>query len=209
VGIGLTTTFEDLLTQAKDLAASGRRQLLGIAGTPGAGKSTLATRLADQLGPLACLVPMEGFRLSKRALQRTEQPPLPGSPDSYDVDGYVSLLRRIRQQQDPVVWAPAFDRAAGGPVAAAVPVPRDVPLVITEGCYLLVEDSPWAVVGSLLDVVWYLDVEGTDRTERLVRRHVTYGKDPIEARSWVARVDRHHTDLTEPTFWRADRVIRL
>ena len=47
---------------------SGSRRMLGIAGAPGAGKSTLAARLAEQLGTQAVLVPMDGFHLADVAL---------------------------------------------------------------------------------------------------------------------------------------------
>ncbi|WP_197358383.1 ATP-binding protein, partial [Streptomyces clavuligerus] len=47
-----------LLERALALAGRGRRAVLGIAGPPGAGKSTLAERLVTALGGRAVLVPM-------------------------------------------------------------------------------------------------------------------------------------------------------
>ena len=55
-----------------------------------------------------------------------------------------------------MVYAPEFLREIEEPIAGAVAVPRDVPLVITEGNYLLVDDGPWAEVRPLLDEAWFV-----------------------------------------------------
>ena len=56
-----------LLRHAEDLLAKGGRRLLGLAGAPGGGKSTLAGLLADALGERAVVVPMDGFHQIGRA----------------------------------------------------------------------------------------------------------------------------------------------
>jgi pantothenate kinase len=55
------------------------------------------------------------------------------------------------------VSAPEFRREIEEPIACAVPVLRDLPLVVTEGSYLLVDSPPWRPVAELLDEAWYLD----------------------------------------------------
>ncbi|MDQ1664002.1 MAG: hypothetical protein QOH75_33, partial [Actinomycetota bacterium] len=57
----LLTDWDSVLAAARELGAGERRALLGIAGAPGAGKSTLAERLVSDLGPAAAVVPMDGF----------------------------------------------------------------------------------------------------------------------------------------------------
>lgn len=199
----------DLTARAHRLARTGRRLVLGIAGPPGAGKSTLAARITDALGPLAVLVPMDGFHLAQAELARLGRAGRKGAPDTFDAAGYVALLHRLRAPEPgTVVYAPAFDRSLEEPVAGAVPVPPDVPLVITEGNYLLYGEGPWAPVRGLLDEAWYLDPGDAVRVPRLVARHVRYGKDRAEAERWVARSDEANARLVAAGRDRADLVVR-
>ena len=46
------------------------RVILGIAGAPGAGKSTIAELLVARLGPTAALLPMDGYHLPRAELVR-------------------------------------------------------------------------------------------------------------------------------------------
>lgn len=140
----------------EDLVAAiprGRRFLLGIAGPPGAGKSTLAQEVVDRLGDGAVLVPMDGFHLADEALARLGLADRKGAPDTFDAAGYVALLRRLRDQQDEVVWAPAFRRELELAEAGVIAVDRSVEVVVTEGNYLLC-DGPFAPVRGLLDQTW-------------------------------------------------------
>jgi pantothenate kinase len=205
VGVG----FDELLEQARALIVPGRRRILGITGAPGAGKSTLAERLAAALGKDCRLVQMDGFHLAQAELERLGRADRKGAPDTFDAEGFAALLRRLRSREDDVVYAPAFDRALEEPIAGVVPVPRDTPLVITEGNYLLVGDVPWAGVGLLLDVVWYLDVDEAVRLDRLVARHVAFGKAPQVARAWAEGSDQRNATVIEATRGEADQVVRL
>src|SRR5438067_2220717 len=134
----------ECIARAMALLASGGRRVLGIAGAPGSGKSTLARAVADSLGEQAVVVPMDGFHLANAELARLGRAARKGAPDTFDAAGYVALLRRLRSA--PVtretVYAPAFRREIEEPVAGAIAVPPDVPLVITEGNYLLLHEAP-------------------------------------------------------------------
>jgi pantothenate kinase len=202
-------TLDELVEAAYRLVVPGQRRLLGITGAPGAGKSTLAEALVTALGDLCRLVPMDGFHLAQAELERLGRAGRKGAPDTFDAEGYAALLRRLRSGEDDVVYAPLFDRALEEPIAGALPVPRDVPLIITEGNYLLVDEAPWAGVGPLLDVVWYLDVAEPVRLERLVARHVTFGKAPDAAKSWALGSDQRNAEVIEATRGLADRVVQL
>ncbi|MEV7844687.1 nucleoside/nucleotide kinase family protein [Streptomyces cyaneofuscatus] len=196
--------------RAHRLAQAGGRRILGIAGPPGAGKSTVAQRLAEALEGRAALVPMDGFHLAGAELDRLGRADRKGAPDTFDAAGYAALLRRLRDPDpDHAVYAPAFDRALEEPVAGALAVPPDVPLVITEGNYLLLDEGPWAPVRGLLDEVWFLDLDQEVRVRRLVERHVRYGKPPAYARAWVERSDEANARLVESGRGRADVVVRL
>jgi pantothenate kinase len=100
---------------------------LAIVGAPGSGKSTLADRLAQRLGEDAVVVPMDGFHLSDQELTRLGRRERKGAPDTFDVAGYISLLRRLREDQSTTVYAPEFNREAEMSVAGAIPIQPQVP----------------------------------------------------------------------------------
>jgi pantothenate kinase len=198
-----------LVDRARALARAGGRRLLGVAGAPGSGKSTVASALVAALGADAVLVPMDGFHLAGAELRRLGRADRKGAPDTFDAAGYVALLRRLRARSPEVVYAPTFDRHLEEPLAGAVPVPPDVPLVVTEGNYLLHDDAGWAPVRAELDEVWFVDVDDALRVERLIRRHVEHGRTPEAAREWVLRSDEANARLVAATRDRADLVVRL
>ncbi|MET9697243.1 nucleoside/nucleotide kinase family protein [Streptomyces sp. NPDC006529] len=201
-------TMTGLVTRARPLVAAGRRRILGIAGPPGAGKSTLAARLAEALGPdAAVVVPMDGFHLAQGELERLGLADRKGAPDTFDVAGYVALLRRLRAPGEATVYAPAFDRGLEQPIAGSVPVAASVPLVITEGNYLLHDAGGWGSVRPLLDEAWYLAPDEALRVGRLVDRHVRHGRDPAQARAWVLRSDEANARLVALGRDRADLVL--
>jgi pantothenate kinase len=195
--------------RARRLAAGGRR-VLGIAGAPGGGKSTLAHGIVDALGPdTARLVGMDGFHLAQAELERLGRADRKGAVDTFDAAGYVALLRRLRAGDEAVVYAPEFHREIEEPIACAVPVPREVPLVVTEGNYLLVGDGEWAGVRDLLDEAWFVETDDARRREWLIARHIAFGKDPAYARDWVLRSDERNAELVAATRDRADLVVRV
>jgi pantothenate kinase len=185
------------------------RALIGVAGPPGAGKSTLAERLVTAVGPAAALVPMDGFHLADAALDRLGLRARKGAPETFDGWGYLALLRRLAVETDHPVWAPDFERTLEQPVAGSIPVDPEVRLVVTEGNYLLLERPPWPQVRAALGEVWYVEADASVRLERLLARHVAFGKSPAEARAWVAAVDEPNARLVERSRDAADLVVRL
>ena len=106
---------------------------------------------------------MDGFHLANSELARLGRADRKGAPDIFDVDGYVALLNRLRRPGDAPIYAPVFNRGIEEPIGSAVSVPADVPLVITEGSYLLLDDHGWGAVRDCLDEVWFLDVDSAVR----------------------------------------------
>jgi pantothenate kinase len=202
-------TVDDALARARRLAAGGARAVLGIAGPPGAGKSTLAEYVAADLGARARIVGMDGFHLAQRELVRLGREDRKGAIDTFDVAGYVALLRRMRDPSEEVVYAPAFRRDLEEPIGSAVPVGSDVPLVITEGNYLLVPDGPWGAVRGLLDEAWYVTTPPETRRRRLIERHVAFGRAPEAARAWALGPDERNAQLIERTSDRADHLVHV
>ncbi|MEU7526171.1 nucleoside/nucleotide kinase family protein [Saccharothrix sp. NPDC042600] len=183
--------FDDLVDRARRLAEPGERRLLGIGGAPGSGKSTLARRLVDALGSSAALVEMDGFHLAQKELDRLGIADRKGAPDTFDIPGYVDLLGRLKACGPDVVYAPEFRREIEEPVACAVPVSPDVPLVVTEGNYLLMQYDKWKRVRVVLDEAWFLMIDEDLRVSRLIDRHVRYGRSVEDARERVLNGTDH------------------
>ncbi|MEV1285738.1 nucleoside/nucleotide kinase family protein [Micromonospora sp. NPDC049679] len=207
--MGATLTPGELVARARALADAGPRQLLGIVGAPGSGKSSLAAELVAALGPAAALVPMDGFHLAEAELHRLGRHDRKGAIDTFDGAGYVALLRRLRAGGTETVYAPEFRREVEEPVAGAIPVPPSVRLVVTEGNYLLVPESPWGEVRRLLDEAWYLDVDEEERLRRLTARHMTFGRDAVAAAARARGSDQVNAELIAGTAHRRDLLVRL
>ena len=189
------------------------RALIGIVGAPGAGKSTLTSHLARALradGTASVVVGMDGFHLAQAELDRLGRADRKGAPDTFDAEGYVALVRRIRVQRpgSPVVYAPLFDRALEEPVGSAVPVRAETAVVLTEGNYLLLAAAPWDRLPHLLDETWFIDVDEDDRRRRLLARHLAYGRPPEVAESFALGSDERNAALVAATRPRADVVVR-
>jgi pantothenate kinase len=186
----------------------GARTMLGIAGAPGSGKSTFAEWIRQQFEPgQAVVVPMDGFHLGNAIIEGTPLRQRKGAIDTFDAGGYLSLLRRLARRDEPVVYAPEFRRTLDEPVAASIAIPAEVPLVITEGNYLLAEQEPWKDIRTQLDEVWFVDTPPELRLTRLVERHVSFGMERAAAEAWAAGPDQANAVLIEATRPAADRVI--
>jgi pantothenate kinase len=199
-----------LVQRARGLIRPGQRTLLGITGAPGAGKSTLVAAMEKELGGAAVAVGMDGFHFAQVELERLERSARKGAPDTFDSWGYAALLRRLHANDEPVVYAPLFRRDLEEAVGSSVPVSRGVPLVITEGNYLLLNDPGWTHVRPQLDEVWFLDIADDIRRERLIERHVRYG---IALAAATERAttgsDEHNARIVNATRFRADLTVRL
>lgn len=199
------TIAETYKTRLNALKNGGGRKILGIVGPPGCGKSTLAAALLDFLGDEAVAVPMDGYHLANVELARLGRAGRKGAEDTFDSAGYVSLLRRLKSQQaNEIVYAPEFRREIEEPIANAIPVFPDTQLVITEGNYLLLDHGHWAGISDLLDEIWYVDIDHSIRRERLVKRHMHFGRSQSAAEDWVANTDEPNAVRIEATKHRAD-----
>ena len=206
------TGLDILVAAATALVGDRRRAVLGIAGAPGAGKSTLAEALVAQLARVRGTdfvghVPMDGFHLADVQLERLGSRSRKGAPDTFDADGYAHLLRRLVAEPDTWIYAPGFERTLEQPIAAAMVVPPAVRLVVTEGNYLLLPEPRWEAARAATHEVWFVTGDDDVRRARLVDRHVTFGKDPESAARWVERTDDANAVLIAEAAHRADRVV--
>jgi pantothenate kinase len=207
-GLAQVRVDEALMDRARALADRGRT-VLGISGAPGAGKSTLARLVATAVGEQAVVVPMDGFHLHDDELARLGLSDRKGAPETFDVAGYAALLRRLRDEIDQVVYAPAFDRDRELSVAGAIAVRPEHRLVVTEGNYLLYDGDGWSDVLPLLDESWFAQSDDEVRLSRLVQRHIDHGKPPAAAYRWATVSDQANADIVARTRKVADVVVDI
>ncbi|MEO6714452.1 MAG: nucleoside/nucleotide kinase family protein, partial [Mycobacteriales bacterium] len=197
------------IERARSLAQRPGRTILGITGPPGSGKSTLAAAVCTALGGDAALVPMDGFHLADTVLDDLGRRDRKGAPETFDSHGYAALLGRVRRNDAPVVYAPAFERDLEQPIAGAIAIAATASLVVTEGNYLLCEGAGWPDARALLDEVWYCDLADEVRLRRLTERHVAFGKTLEQARRWIELVDTPNAERIAATRSLADWVVAL
>ena len=191
------------------LLSSGERRILGLVGAPGAGKSTLAHALATQWPNAVQVVPMDGFHLANMELERLCRKQRKGAPDTFDAFGFIALLKRLRAQDtDEVVYAPSYERSLEEGVAGAIAVQPSTQLIVVEGNYLLLSDSPWNQVQAMLDETWFVDVPQELRVGRLTQRHQQFGRSAQDAADWVQHTDEPNARRIEAEQVKADVMFR-
>ncbi|MDI2090925.1 nucleoside/nucleotide kinase family protein [Commensalibacter oyaizuii] len=199
---------QEYIDRAKNLCRNGKRIILAIAGAPGSGKSTVAGLLHKALADCSMVVPMDGFHLSNKELERLGRKGRKGAPDTFDVWGYKSLIERLKnQQKGEIIYAPEFYRTIEEPIAGSIPIFDDVPLIITEGNYLLLSQGEWNPLSLLFDERWFVTAPLLERQQRLVNRHHYFGRSIEDAKAWVVNTDEPNAQLIEKHHKNADLII--
>ncbi len=201
----LVTAIERM--RAAPPRASGRL-IVGLAGAPGAGKSTITAALSAEL-PGSVVLPMDGFHLPQAELVRLGRRDRMGAPDTFDVDAFVSLLERLRDLHNSgeTVLAPGFDRRVEEAVPDAIALTPELWCIIVEGNYLLMREHGWHRVAPLLDLSVGIVLDDATRHERLIARQITFGKTPDAARAWALGPDERNAAAIAATLERADHVL--
>jgi len=203
-------TIPLLVELARELAASGDRKILGVTGAPGAGKSTVTSAIVSALGPeVAAVAPMDGFHMVNEKLVSLGRRDRKGAPDTFEVEAFVDLLLRIQNQGEESIFAPDFDREIDAPRENAIEIKNSVPLVITEGNYLLHSGGGWERVSPLLSQSWFVLLDDDIRHERLIRRHMNFGMTEAQARTWTLGTDEKNAQGVRDDVRKADLVITL
>ena len=207
-----TSSIDELVARAIDLSYGKSRIIIGITGSPGAGKTTVAKEIVTRLNGAdtpsrAVYLPMDGFHLANATLDRLGIHDRKGAIETFDGWGFVALLTRVLSEQDHPVYAPSFERPVDEGIAGEVAIPAGVQIVVAEGNYLLVDQEPWNQIPELLAEGWFCETGADERLSRLVDRHTRHGRSPSEALAWASSVDGANALLIEPTHARADLVI--
>lgn len=199
-------TPQGLAEVIRERAGAGGRFLVALAGPPGAGKSTLAAALVAALGPGAKAVPMDGFHYDDAVLLARGARHRKGAPDTFDVAGFVHLLRRLRVEDEVAI--PLFDRGLEISRAGADIVTAADRLLVVEGNWLLLDEEPWAQAAGLFDLTVWIDVPEAELERRLLDRWAHYGKTPDKARAWIDGNDMPNVRRVVAGSRAADVVVR-
>ena len=210
--IATSPDIDTLARRALGLVGAGGRTIVGIAGSPGSGKTTLARAVARRAcelagAPLAVHLPMDGFHLANATLDALGRRDRKGAIDTFDGWGFVALLDRVLAERDHPVYAPAFDRAVGEPNAGSLAVLPGTRLIVVEGNYLLAAADPWSRIPALLAESWFVATPEEERMRRLVDRHTRHGRTPEAALAWARDVDGANARLIEPTAASATLIV--
>ena len=202
-------TLALLRAEAVALLARPGRTVLGIAGGPGSGKSTIAQRLAAEFGAVAAYVPMDGFHMKHAKLEALGTAGDKGMPHTFEGAAFADFLERLRSASGPVS-APGYSRKVEDTVDDAVTISATTRLLIVEGNYLLLATAPWWRVRPLLDRAVYLEVPIDVVRARLMKRHGEEGLFTEERnRAHIERVDLVNHDTVQRSRPRADIAIDL
>ncbi|ESL06164.1 hypothetical protein TRSC58_06166 [Trypanosoma rangeli SC58] len=179
-----------------------RRLLVGIAGRPGSGKTTVAEVLAKEVRAMlrtlsddprdhaekaVVTMPMDGYHYYRKELRA-----MPNGPEAVERRGAEwtfdprKLCKDLQAIRLPAVTAettgiplynevrvPTFDHSVGDPKEEDICIGCDTAIVIAEGNYLLYRGTPtWAEVNRCFDIGVFLDCSAEQATWRICRRHM-------------------------------------
>lgn len=204
------------LTQIADLletrAAGGGRVIAAIAGAPGSGKSTLAEKLVGKLNArqpgLAAVLPMDGYHYDDLYLVPAGLRPRKGAPMTFDVGGLYHTLKRLRARDEDEVAVPVFDRKIEIARAGARLIPKDTPVIVVEGNWLLLNQAPWDRLRPMFDVTVMVEVPEHVLRSRLRGRWERLGLSETEIIEKLEENDLPNGRWVRDGSVAADHVIR-
>jgi len=187
------------------------RFIVGIAGGPGSGKSAFAVRLKQLINSkaktdLAQTFPMDGFHRKNSELERSGLLSVKGAPETFDVEGYLSMLNRIKLGEN--LKAPIYSRESHDVIDNAQPIEPCHKIIITEGNYLFADMEGWCEIKDIIDLKIFIEAEKGVCEKRLLERHMRGGKTEIEALEKIKKVDMKNFDLITQTMKYADEIIK-
>ncbi|KAG2260461.1 hypothetical protein Bca52824_079755 [Brassica carinata] len=190
------------------------KRLVGLAGPPGAGKSTLAYEVVSRINRLW---PQKAASLMLRLCRRCrysashgwdpkEAHARRGAPWTFNPSLLLNCLKKLRNEGS--VYVPSFDHGVGDPVEDDIFVSLQHKVVIVEGNYLLLEEGTWKDISDMFDEKWFIDVNLDTAMQRVEARHISTGKPPDVAKWRVDYNDRPNAELIVKSKTNADVLIR-
>ncbi|XP_038874801.1 putative uridine kinase C227.14 [Benincasa hispida] len=223
--------YDDLARRLLPMAAAASdpdlKYIVGLAGPPGAGKTTIASEVVQRLNKLwpqkassmdsqvkpadvAAVLPMDGFHLYRSQLDAMENPEEAharrGAPWTFNPQLLLTCLKTLKSQGS--VYAPSFDHGVGDPVEDDIFVSLRHKVVIVEGNYLLLDDGVWKEISSMFNEKWFVEIDIDKSMERVLKRHISTGKPPDVAKWRIEYNDRPNAELIMKSKKNADLVIR-
>jgi pantothenate kinase len=104
---------------------------------------------------------------------------------------------------------PIFHREIEASIENEGIVPKESRVVVIEGNYLFSSDHNWDGIFQMLDHTWFIEIDDEVRIERLIARHIRYGKTPKEAEAWSRGSDETNARFIGLTANRAENRINL
>lgn len=199
----------EIVARLRPQAEGFSRYMVGIAGPPGSGKSTISEALQTALGASgesAVVVPMDGFHFDDILLNARGHRPRKGAPFTFDAPGFEVLLKRIKLRE-PDIAIPVFDRRLELSRAAADIVSANTKFILIEGNYLLLNSAPWNTIKQLFDFTIFIDVQEAELERRLTGRILAHGHDAAYAKNWIASNDMLNIREVRANSGAADMVI--
>lgn len=191
--------LEEARKRILDLESKSKtRVVIGITGKPGAGKSTVTSKLKETIpGERTVILSQDGYHLSNLQLKSLGRSNFKGAPDTFDSEGFSKILFRVKSELKSNIYFPIFHREIEESISAEGLITEKTNVVLVEGNYLLFETHGWGEVAKHLDEIWYLQVDDDLRLSRLVARHIEFGKNPQVAVAWAHGSDEANARLIE------------
>ena len=192
------------------LQSASPRTIIGIVGKPGAGKSTVVSEIEKRFDSSeVCVIPMDGYHLSNETLIEIGRRDRKGAPDTFATQEFISLIRKVKNDHTSEHRFPIFHREIEASKEDEGIVPIGAKVIVIEGNYLFSEEHNWNGVFPLLDHTWFIEISDEVRIERLIARHIRYGKTPEDAEKWSRGSDEANARFIELTAHRASNIIKL
>jgi pantothenate kinase len=218
---------ERAISNSKAFSSKDTRYIIGVAGIPGGGKSTLAKEVCHLINSksgseIAVNVPMDGFHYYKRELDQMPDPAEAyarrGAHWTFDATAFLNCLRRVKFEAKKTLSAPSFDHGVGDPKPDAITILPQHKVVISEGNYLLLDAPPWNQLWrneekgrrgepTIFDETWYVDCDLNVAMQRVFERQTGNGVTAEVSRGRIAGNDRPNGELIEETKSRAVVVV--
>ena len=197
---------------------------IGVAGGPGSGKTTVATKVADRLNEIkedsALVIPMDGWHTPKDDLIAKLGPDSMkrrGAPWTFDLDVMKIQLQEAKSTQaTSSTDLPTYCREISDPVPGGVTLKTHHKIIFVEGLYMLMKEE-YPELFELWDERWYIQAPTKEeQIGRLVSRSLKtwseekakmWGEGEAGARARIEANDVKNLDIVETSRPYADELI--